>query len=154
MRYAEFEFGQEQIVSNLIWTVFNKYEAPDYPPEGIKTFKNFIAPNNIKHLAEEGNRIYCCFNQDRLVGVLALRSPSHISLLFVDEEYHRQGIARTLLSKSLEAIAVSNPEAEKITVNSSPFAEGIYARMGFTAADGIKQQDGIIFVPMVRQLKV
>ncbi|MEN6390146.1 MAG: GNAT family N-acetyltransferase [Syntrophomonas sp.] len=152
MRYALFEDGQETIVSKLVWTVFKKYEAPDYPPEGVQTFKDFIEPDRLKQMAEDGNSIYCCFDDEKLVGVLAFRGLSHISLLFVDEEYHRQGIAKTLLDKALKEIVARNSEIGEISVNSSPYAEGIYTRMGFTAQSSIQQQDGIRFIPMLKKL--
>lgn len=152
MRYTRFENGQEKAVSDLVWTVFAKFEAPDYPEEGIQTFKEFIDLKNLKQMVSDGSRIYCCFDNERLVGVLAFRGPSHISLLFVNEDYHRQGIAKTLLANALEEIATFGKDVTEITVNSSPYAEGIYARMGFTAQSGVQQQDGILFVPMIKKL--
>lgn len=152
MRYARFERGQEKEVYELVWAVFAKYEAPDYPEEGVQTFRNFIEPDNLKKMAGNDNRIYCCFDDKKLVGVLAFRGTAHISLLFVDEQYHRQGIAKTLLDKALIEIAACNPEIDEITVNSSPYAESIYTRMGFTAQSAIQQQDGILFIPMLKKL--
>ncbi len=50
MNYTKFTMGQEKLVSELVWEVFQKYEAPDYPEEGIRTFRAFIQPDNIKDM--------------------------------------------------------------------------------------------------------
>ncbi len=153
MHYSKFKIGQEKMVSELVWTVFKKYEAPEYPEEGIKTFKTFIAPDNINDMVcNNGFPIYCCFENDKLIGVLAFRGKSHISLLFVHEKYHRQGIAKTLLSNALDEIMASDKNISKITVNSSPYALGVYKRMGFLATSEMQHQDGLLFIPMVKDL--
>lgn len=151
MRYVMFKMGQEKIVSELVRTVFEKYEAPVYPEEGIKTFNAFVAPDNIKDMVcNNGFQIFCCFESENLVGVLALRDKSHLSLLFVHEEYHRQGIAKTLLSNALNELKASNENITQITVHSSPYAQGFYERMGFIATSAMQQQDGLLFIPMVK----
>jgi GNAT superfamily N-acetyltransferase len=153
MYYSKFKMGQEIMVSDLVWTVFAKYEAPVYPEEGIKTFKTFIAPDNIKNMVcDNGFEIYCCFENDKLVGVLAYRDMSHISLLFVHEEYHRRGIAKTLLCNALDELIASDKYITQITVNSSPYALDIYKSMGFIATSEIQQQNGLLFIPMVKNL--
>ncbi|MGE5422681.1 MAG: GNAT family N-acetyltransferase [Ignavibacteriales bacterium] len=155
MRYSKFSNGQEHIVFELVWDVFMKFEAPDYPDEGIQTFKAFIQPENLQQLAEDGWPIYCCFAHDQLIGVLAFRkNRTHISLLFVREEYHRQGIAKSMLTHALNEIRESDPAINQITVNSSPYAKNIYEKMGFIAMDSVQQQEGILFIPMVKRLQI
>jgi predicted GNAT family N-acyltransferase len=145
--------GQEKLVSEFVWDVFKKYEAPEYPEEGINTFKAFIAPENIKNMvSNSGFQIYCSFENDKLIGVLAFRDTSHISLLFVHEEYHKQGIAKKLLSFGLNELMAFNNNISKITVNSSPYARSIYERMGFLATSEMQQQDGLLFIPMVKDI--
>lgn len=151
MRYCKLESGQEKMVSELVWEVFEKYEGPDYPEEGIRAFKAFIEPDNLKGLVMDGWPFYCCFDHDQLVGVLAFRGTSHISLLFVKEAYHRRGIAKTLLDTALHELLASDGSITQITVNSSPFAKNIYERMGFAATDSLQQQDGILFFPMMKR---
>jgi ribosomal protein S18 acetylase RimI-like enzyme len=153
MNYTKFEIGQEKLVSELVWGVFRKYEASEYPEEGIKTFEAFIAPDNLKYMVcNNGFQIYCCFDNDRLVGLLAFRDKSHISLLFVHEAYHRQGIASTLLAYALNELTASVDKISKITVNSSPYAQVIYEHMGFKATSKIQQQDGLLYIPMVKAI--
>jgi tRNA (cmo5U34)-methyltransferase len=88
-----------------------------------------------------------CFHNDRIIGMIATKPPSHISLLFVDKQYHRQGIARALYQKIIEYYSKDGGCTE-ITVYSSLYAVEAYKRLGFVATDTEQQKNGIRFVPM------
>jgi len=153
MKLLPYELGQEKMISELIWSVFEKYEAPDYPEKGIATFQAFIAADHLQELVCNSDfRIYCCFEDQQLLGVVAWRHPSHISLLFVREDHHRQGIAKALLNKVLSEILATGKKITEITVNSSPYAVDIYKRMGFVATAELQEQDGILFIPMAKRI--
>ncbi len=153
MKVMPYELGQEEMISEFVWKVFEKYEAPDYPEKGIATFKTFIAADHLHEMVCYSDfRIYCCFDKHQLVGVLAWRYPAHISLLFVHEDHHRQGIAKTLLNFAREEILATDKNISQITVNSSPYAEEIYKRMGFIATAELQEQDGILFIPMIKRI--
>lgn len=87
------------------------------------------------------------FYSQRLVGILATRSVSHISLLFVDAQHHRQGIARALFGQLCDALS-SDPAIRSITVNSSAYATTIYPRLGFSPTGPERTTDGIRYTPM------
>jgi predicted GNAT family N-acyltransferase len=53
-----------------------------------------------------------------------------------------------LFEYSLKKIIEQYPDIEKITVNSSPYAEKIYAGLGFNKVMDMQEKDGIKFVPM------
>ena len=147
--FKPFEEGQEYIVSELVWGVFKEFEAPDYSKEGIKTFKDFIVPQNIVDMVKASDfKIYCCFDNKSLIGVLALKDNTHIALLFVCKKYHRRGIAKELLKIALADISIYCPDASELTVNSSPYAVKIYERLGFFPRGKMEERDGIKFVPM------
>ena len=124
----------------LAWEVFQEFEAPDYPAEGIRTFKAFLDEQE-KNLSIE---IFGAFEEDLLVGIIATRSQgSHIALFFVKKEFHRQGIGRKLF----EHIApLCNNHF--ITVNSSPYAAPVYRKLGFLDTDGEQLTDGLRYIPM------
>ena len=82
------------------------------------------------------------------MGVLAVRPPCHISLLFVDGEHHRKGIARSLFKRMLDYYK-QNHELTEITVNSSPYAKEAYHKLGFTDTDTEQIVNGIRFTPMM-----
>ncbi|GMB01955.1 GNAT family N-acetyltransferase [Pelosinus sp. IPA-1] len=141
--------GEERKVANLVWNVFEEFEAPSYKQEGIDEFKSFILPENIAARCDTGQSfVICCKNSDDIIGVIAVRDNSHISLLFVKKEYHRKGIARKLFNIILEKCYNTDQNLQAITVNSSPYAVAIYEKMGFEKIDFVQEKNGILFIPM------
>lgn len=126
---------------DLVWRVFLVFEAPDYSEEGITTFKNSLEdPDFTSELT-----FYGAFYGDLLLGTIATRNEGkHIALFFVDEKYHRQGIGRKLF----ECVA-QRCTSEAITVNSSPYAEGVYHKLGFENTNVEQVIQGIRFLPMI-----
>ncbi|HWR61700.1 MAG TPA: GNAT family N-acetyltransferase [Clostridia bacterium] len=151
--YKPIEKGQEQLVSDMVWEVFMEFEAPDYSDEGLNTFRAFIAPERLQNEMEnKGYKIFCCFDGEMPVGVIGLRSLSHVSLLFVKSSYHKRGIARKLMELAIGEIIRARPGASELTVNSSPYAVEIYRRLGFFPTDRMLKMDGIIFMPMKKYI--
>lgn len=124
----------------LAWTVFQRFEAPEYPPQGIRTFRDYITdPAAVAVLT-----VWGALENGRLIGVLALREGgTHISLFFVDSRYHRQGVGKALFQRLL----AENGTAQ-LTVNSSPYAVEVYRHLGFHAMAPEQLTDGIRYTPM------
>lgn len=149
MVFEQMRPGEENKVSNLVWSVFAEFEAPEFSKAGIDEFKKFILPEQIKTNCDAGKLfILCCKNNEEIVGIIAIRGYRHISLLFVKKEYHRKGIARKLLELAIEKCCQLDPNLKGITVNSSPYAVGIYEKMGFERTDVEQEIKGIRFSPM------
>lgn len=124
----------------LVWKVFCEFEAPDYTEEGIAEFHSSI--HDEKYLSQL--RSYGAFADGQLVGVISSRSAgTHIALFFVDGNYHRRGIGKALFRTVLE-----NCPAERLTVNSSPYAVPVYRRLGFAETDSEQTVCGLRFTPM------
>lgn len=137
---------------SLVWRVFLEFEAPDYCEEGVAEFRRFIEPGAIEKRLRHGELAMWAYRAaDGIRGVIALRPPCHISLLFVDKRYHKQGVARALFEYMLSHIRENTPHAE-LTVNSSPYAAGFYRRMGFADTDSEQTVNGIRFIPMKTRL--
>ena len=134
---------------NLVWRVFCEFEAPEYSEDGVVEFRRFLdgIPSN-RELHMKG-----CWVGETLAGVMAMRPPCHISLLFVDKSYHRQGIARSLWKAILADDAIISGYSEA-TVNSSPYAVAVYKCLGFTPTDEEQIVNGIRFVPMKYNCKI
>ena len=133
---------------NLAWDTFILYEAPEYTKEGITSFRNFVRDPILKTLFIEGKyNVLAAFNNNIIVGIIGVRNETHISLLFVDSEYHKKGIARRLVEKTFERTYDKYGKRE-MTVNSSPYAVGFYHKMGFVDTDIEQTTDGIRYTPM------
>ncbi len=136
----------------LVWKVFLEFEAPDYSDEGIREFKQFIDHDSINQmLSEDRYQMWTAADADQIVGVLAVRPTCHISLLFVERQYQRKGIARAMLDKMIKYYK-DNSTCVEITVNSSPYATEAYHRLDFTDIDTEQCVKGIRFTPMKRPL--
>lgn len=72
--------------------------------------------------------------------------------MFVNKEYHRQGIAKSLF-QTVEERCKSEDNLSKITVNSSPYAIEVYHCLGFFDTDKELTANGIRFTPMFFLLK-
>ena len=125
----------------LVLEVFMAYEAPEYSKEGVETFTQCAKdPSWVKSL-----KFYGAYKDDEIVGVIATRNNgNHIALFFVKGECHKQGIGRKLFEE-----VVKNNKGNAITVNSSPYAVGIYEHLGFSKLQEEQLADGIRYTPMV-----
>lgn len=151
--YQTIEDGQENALSEMVWDVFSEFQAPDYSREGINSFREFIKPQRLANeISNNRIKVYCCYDKDDLVGILAVQDITHISLLFVKKSHHRRGIAKELLKRAIKDIKIKNPNVEILTVNSSPYAVEIYRRLGFNPTDNMQEKDGIVFMPMKKYL--
>lgn len=133
---------------HLVWDIFLEFEAPEYSDEGIQEFKDFIQLSAIMDMQAKAELfLWGCFDENKVVGVIATKPPCHISLLFVNKNYHRKGIAGALYNTALDYYKM-NSEYSVITVNSSPYAVEIYHRLGFVDTNTEQIVNGIRFIPM------
>lgn len=138
----------------LVWDVFQEFEASEYSKEGVHEFRAFIDPGSLcQKIANNEFLIWGCFINDKVIGVIASRPPCHISLLFVDKQFHRKGLAKAMFNE-MASYYRSFTEYTEVTVNSSPYAVDAYHRMGFIDTAAEQEINGIRFVPMKRFLEM
>ena len=136
---------------NLALEVFMQFEAPDYGPSGVDTFKKDIVQNEeyIKNAKLGKCPIYGAFDGDKIVALIGMRSnKTHINLVFTKKEYHRRGIAKSIFNYLLNDIINENPTLEEITLNSSPYGLPFYLAIGFIPLSDEQEINGIRFTPM------
>ena len=149
LTYRKIEKEELQKALDLVHIVFDEFEAPYYSKEGVESFYKFTSMDNMLEQYINGSLyFYGCFVNDIIVGMIAIRNFIHISLLFVDKHYHKQGIARSLFNNILKICIEKNPPLQSITVNSSTYAVGFYHKLGFVDISSEQVLDGIIFTPM------
>lgn len=138
--------------ADLVWEVFLEFEAPVYSDEGTEHFKEGLNYNTMRErLVNDKNKMWLCFDKDTIVGVIRVRPPCHINLLFVKKEYHRKGIARALYNEAAKHYKAIGSNIE-ITVNSSPYAVEAYRKLGFAETKPEQVVNGLRFTPMKRIL--
>lgn len=131
----------------LVETTFMEFVGKDYTQEGVDEFLSYIQIDNILHLMDEDKIIiFGASINDKIVGMIAMRQPCAITLMFVDKDYHHKGIAKQLFNYVLKNWYDGK---ESITVHSSPYAISAYEKLGFVI-DGEEQvSSGIRYQPMI-----
>ncbi|MGN0639161.1 MAG: GNAT family N-acetyltransferase [Huintestinicola sp.] len=136
----------EEALSLAAW-VFDEIEAPMFPPEGREHFMSFVNGKDIRdRIASGAFRIYICSENCGIIGMMAIRDGSHISLAFVDDEHRGTGVGKELFDR----IAADHPDTV-FTVHAAPPAEEFYRKMGFLPTDMERLEDGIMYIPMERK---
>ena len=132
----------------LAWKTFLRFEADVYSPEGVRNFEDFITDTTLDRMFVMGAyQMFVALDAGKIIGMITLRNRTHISLLFVDEQYHRKGVGRALM-QYLENYLLTEIGADRVTVNSSPCGEGFYHRLGFRDLRPREEKNGIIYTPM------
>ena len=133
----------------LAYRVFMEFESDIYGPVGTKSFFNLISSQELKKMFLIGEYVmFVAKDNEKIVGMISLRSGNHISLLFVDKKYQRNGVG-TMLVKAMVSYLEGNTRYRLMTVNASPYGIPFYHDYGFEDTDGEIAKDGIIYTPMV-----
>lgn len=140
--------GEWQDAMALAWKTFLKFEACDYTEEGVKSFQEFITDNTIYRMFLVGSyELFVAMEGLRMIGMITVRYGNHISLLFVDEKYHRRGVGKALITYLCNYL-MTEAGTSRITVNASPYGLGFYHRLGFRDIGLETEQDGVRYTPM------
>ena len=139
---------------DLAMETYLEFEAPDYGPEGVSTFRRDIYDNEaFRSACTDGtNRMWGALDNGRIIGLMAMRGESHIVLVFTHRDYHRQGVASAILQALLADVRRENPRLSRLTLNSSPYGLPFYLHAGFKPADVEKTINGIRFTAMTYDL--
>ena len=135
----------------LALEVFMEFEAPDYGPKGVDSFKRDIIENElfISQCRQGVCPIYAAFDGGKIIGIMGMRAnKTHINLVFTKKEYHRQGVATALFEYLKQDLLRDNPDLKEITLNSSPYGKGFYLHTGFVPQSEEQEKHGIRFTPM------
>ena len=124
--------------TELIWEVFQVFEVPDFPPEGVIEYKRIL--DKTRELCDIV--FYAAIEENRVVGVLGMRENNHIGYFYVKQTHHKRGIGKMLFN------AVLCDYEGSITVNACPYGVKVYERLGFIKTDVQQNNNGIIYTPM------
>jgi GNAT superfamily N-acetyltransferase len=132
----------------LIREVYDEFVAIGYADEGNRTFYDFISMPETERRYRAGNLMVRARVDGAIVGAHEVRDANHIALFFVKKEYHGKGVGRAMFRYTLNAIRERHPDLAAITVNSSPYARGIYRKLGFVETADEQLKNGIRYYPM------
>lgn len=149
INYRPLQPGEETAVCDLIASVFNAYVAPDYEEKGNQEFFKYANPEAMSERVKNNHFVLVAAVGDRIVGMIEMRDFDHLSLLFVDSDFHRRGISRELLRQAVDICRENRPDMAEVLVNSSPFAIPVYEKLGFRITGPEQTVNGIRFQSMV-----
>jgi len=144
--------GDESQICELVIRVFNEFNASLYSDEGVRGFYSYANPYELAKRSKENCIVFSAKADGRFIGMIEIRDYEHISLLFVDRDFHNKGIGRRLLKSALSQCRVQKPDMVMLTVNASPYAVNIYKKLGFSVAGTDRTENGIFFTPMLLAL--
>ena len=131
---------------DLAWRMFVKYDSPDYGAEHTERMRKAI-DDRLKDLSIYTQRLLLVALVDgKVVGMIETYGTNRISLLFVESEYQRKGIATALMSKIASELKMRG--YDKIVLNSSPHGLPFYKHFGFFVVEEEKNPDTPWKTPM------
>ena len=137
--------GDAAAISALVTELSERWIVPDCTRDGAAILlASMAADATAERLRGDGYRYVVAELDARLVGVAALRRPSHLYHLFVLEQAQRRGVARALW----ERVRVHADPSGPVTVNASRVAVPVYLRLGFGPAGTEQFERGIRSTPM------
>lgn len=143
-----YEEGFEYEINQMIRRVYDEFVAPDYSDEGNLYFYEWIKPENIAERQKENRNILIAKVDNKLAGMIEIRQNNRISLLFVDKQYQKHGIARQLFERSLKNSLINDPDLNRYFVHASPYSIPVYKKLGFIETSEMMIQNGILYLPM------
>lgn len=136
----------------MTWRTFMKFEATDYGMEGVENFRNFITDPILRRMFLLGTyHMFVATHMGKIVGMVSLRDKNHVSLLFVDEAYHRKGIGRKLID-TIGTFSKEEYGREEITVNAAPYGFEFYKKIGFRSMSPLTCNGGIKYISMKKEI--
>lgn len=149
MQICRLDAGRLPKALELVKRVFMECDFEDYEEIGRKTFQHFIAREHMQEMMTAGEMVFFgAYEQNELAGVIAMRGGFHISLLFVERSFQRQGVAKCLVRRAISHCMEVSPELRHITVNSSPKGKPAYLAMGFYELAPEQKKEGMRYTPM------
>lgn len=127
----------------MIWRTFLKFEGRDYSREGIKNFFDFITDDDLYAAFLKGEYLMMvALDGNEIIGAGSIRNRNHLSLLFVDENYHRRGVGRAILTALCDYLKGEAGE-RYMSLKAAPYAINFYRRLGFHTVKPEEEYSGI-----------
>lgn len=127
----------------MIWRTFLRFEGRDYTREGIRNFYDFITDDDLYVAFLKGEyQLMVALDGQKVIGAGSIRNRNHLSLLFVEEGYHRMGVGRAILTAVCDYLKQEAGE-KYISLKAAPYAVNFYRRLGFRAVRPEEEYSGI-----------
>lgn len=130
--------------SKLIEEVSDQFSRRDFSTQGYLKFKEMVLNEGMIDNLEKGFLYWGTFEQDLLIGLIAVKPPMHLFNLFVDPSHHKKGVATRLWQHLLSQL-----KPKSMTVYSSTYAMDLYHKLGFEQSGEKVDNDELLCYPML-----
>ncbi|MGC1320835.1 MAG: GNAT family N-acetyltransferase [Candidatus Udaeobacter sp.] len=147
------EKSEAEAISRFVSELTVTHIGPTLPVEGLEHLLRDMDEESTMTRMTEGFPYWVALGGGAIVGVAAVKPPSHIYHLFVRSDRQRSGIGRRLMNEALRFISDSGRAT--VTVNSSLNAVDAYRRFGFrNAGNEVFDGSGVRFQPMSQDFTI
>lgn len=136
-----------KVICEFVTPIAHQQIGPTLSEAGLEHLIAGMSPENQAERLRNGFRFFIGYELDGIVGVAAVKPPSHLYYLFVRPDRQRQGIGRQLWYYAIESICETHGD-HVITVNSSLNAVAAYKRLGFSVNGPMQESNCVRFQPM------
>ncbi len=111
-------------------------------PKMVQAFEQYSHQDYLKHMMEENYLVmWGAYDQGTIVGMSAMQTEGHITMLYVHPMYQRRGIGKKLLEE-MRKYAKSVYNLSIVTVNAMPvWTENYFARRKFSRMNVMPNND-------------
>ncbi len=109
-----------------------EFDSLDYGPEHTERMRLAIEERIANHDIYRSDKrlLFVALDDKKVIGIIETYGNNRISLMFVDRDYHRQGIATALMNRIVCELKMRG--FDEIVLNSSPNGLLFYKHFGFT----------------------
>ncbi|QGY47937.1 GNAT family N-acetyltransferase [Maribellus comscasis] len=143
-----FKQGNEKAVHQLVKTVYDEFVRHENTEEGNLLFYDWIMPQKIAARQKQQNNLWLAWSSNKIIGMMEIRDNQNITLLFVDKNYQKRGIARNLFQTALNEYKKREFNLDKFYVHASLSSVPVYKSLGFNVVSKARKENGIYYVSM------
>lgn len=121
MTIRNFSEKDAEETSKMICKVLLEFVAKDWTEQAVAKMLQEQSPQTLISHMKNRKQYVAVSNENKIIGYIEGRDNSRISRLFINKDFHKQGIG-TILFKKMESLFKMN-NSKKIIVHSSLYAE-------------------------------
>lgn len=154
IRYRLARADDALAIGLLARRVTRRWILPEQPTSAAAALLYGMRARVIRRKILAGQRFHLAWQDDeRLVGVAAMRNDSHLFQFFVSTRLHGRGIARHLWQRTMHD-AFRRAGTRHFTLNASAMAVPVYRHLGFVCSGPLTISDnGLVTQPMHLDLR-
>lgn len=139
--YRSAKVGDENQISGCMWASADLWELAGATPKSVDEWLQICHPEELRDRILSGEKMQVATWNQVVIGFVAFKRRSHLSLLFVRKEFSGRGIGRQLFTQCVH-------DLDEVTVNAAEASVGFYRKIGFVQSGDRFFKNGIWGTPM------